>query len=167
MYGIHTFPFKCQKMKNAFVIINGIRFPFFLVEKAIAWAKKEKATLNALFLLSGEEMPEGYAFPSDIDLAETYRDKEDTEKDSAQILRDQMKLYQDMIKTDEIPGKAEALTGPALEKVWEKVEQADLLFVAPEYGETAQLAIARSAMEDLIEKAACPVEVVYEDKTPR
>jgi hypothetical protein len=42
MDGIHTFPFKCQKMKNAFVIINGISFPYFLVDKAIAWAKKER-----------------------------------------------------------------------------------------------------------------------------
>lgn len=149
-------------MKNAFVIINGIRFPYFLVDQAIAWAKKEQATLNALFLLSGEEMPEGYAFPSDIDLAETYRNKEDTEKDSAQILLDQMKLYRDMIKTEGIPGNAEALTDPALEQMLQKVEKADLLFVAPEYGDIEQLAIARSTMEDLIEKAACPVEVVYE-----
>lgn len=154
-------------MKNAFVIINGISFPYFLVDKAIAWAKKEKATLNALFLLSGDEMPEGYAFPSDIDLAETYRDKEDTEKDSAQILLDQVKLYRDMIRTEDIPGNAEALTDPALEQVLQKIEKADLLFVAPEYGEIAQLAIARSVMEDLIEKSTCPVEVVYEDESSR
>ena len=147
-------------MKTATVIINGIRFPHFLVDRAIAWAKKEGAQLHALFLTSGEEMPEEYAFPSDIDLAENLTDTDDSEKDSAKILRGEVKLFQDMLKADGVPGSADLMNNASLEQVLEKINPADLLFVAPDYGEISLQAVTRFKLQELIDKASMEVEAV-------
>lgn len=147
-------------MKTVVAIINGIQFPHFLIDRAIARAKKEEAPLHALFLTSGEEMPEEYAFPSDIDLAENITDTEDTEKDSIKILRSQMKLFKDMLKAADISGFAEHMNDASLEQVLDKVKSADLLFIAPDQGDISLQAITRFNLQDLVDKAQAKVEVV-------
>ena len=149
-------------MKKAVVIVNGITFPFYLVDHAISWAKQEKASLHALFLTSGKEVQEGYAFPSDINLAETLTDRHDVAKDNNAILHDQMRLFTDMAKTEGITGSTELLNHPTLEQVLEKINQAPLLFIAPGYGDTAQLAITRFRLQELIDQALCPVEIIQD-----
>jgi hypothetical protein len=147
-------------MKTAVVIINGIKFPYSLIERAIAWASEQKAELNALFLTSGDEMPEEYAFPSDIDLAENIADTEDSERDSMQILQSEVKLFKDMLKAQGVAGSAEQMNDPSLEQVLDKIKSADLLFVAPGYGEIALQAITRFNLDELIDKTTTAVEVV-------
>jgi hypothetical protein len=152
-------------MKTALVIVNGIKFPYFLADDAIAWAKKEGAHLHALFLTSGEEMPEEYAFPSDIDLANTLTDIRDTEKDSAIIMRDQMNLFKNMAKTEGVTSEAELLNDPTLEQVLELTAGPVLLFVAPGYGDTAQLAVTRFRLQEVIDNAHCEVKIVADKNT--
>lgn len=147
-------------MKTGAVIINGIKFPHFLIDHATAWAKKEGAQLHAIFLTSGEEMPEEYAFPSDIDLAENISDTDDTEKDSAKIVRAEVKLFQDILKADDIRGSAELMNDATLEKVLEKVKSYDLLFVAPDYGDITLQAITRFSLHDLVKKTPKEIELV-------
>lgn len=149
-------------MKTALVIVNGIKFSYFLADHAIAWAKREEGALHALFLSSGKEAPEGYIFPSDIDLAETQKSMRDTEKSSEAIVHSEMKLFNDMAKTEGVTADAELLVDPTLAQVLEKTKQAQLLFVAPGYGDTAQLAITRFRLQELIDKAHCAVEIVTE-----
>jgi hypothetical protein len=149
-------------MKTALVIVNGIKFPYFLADHAIAWAKREQGKLHALFLTSGEEMPEGYVFPSDIDLAETLKDTTDSEKDSNTIIRSLMKMLDGMATTEGVTCDAERLNDASLEQVLEKTKQAAILFIAPGYGETAMQAVTDFQMQELIDQAACPVEVVKE-----
>jgi hypothetical protein len=150
-------------MKTAIVIINGIKFPFSLTDHAIAWAKKESAKLNALFLTSGEEMPESYIFPSDIDLAENITDIKDAEEDSLKIMHSQMHLFKNMLKAEGISGFAESMNDASLEQVLDKVKTADLLFIAPDYGESDLVAITDFSMQDLADKAPCAVELVQEN----
>jgi hypothetical protein len=147
-------------MKTALVIVNGIEFPFVLADHAIAWAKQEEGHLHVLFLVSGKEMPEGYAFPSDIDLAKTLNDKEDAENDSLKIIHSQMKLFKNMVERENIACKVELLIDPAVEQVVRKAKQATLLFIAPEYGDVALQAITDFSMQELIDQSPCPVEIV-------
>lgn len=147
-------------MITAIVVINGLKFPYFLVDHAVAWAKREAAGLQGLFMSSGDEMPEEYAFPSDIDLAETLKDTADTEAASAKILFDQMKLFNQIIRTEGIVGGAEFMNDPELKQVLEKAKEADCLFIAPGYGEPEQLAVTRFKEKQLIDQCPCPVEVV-------
>lgn len=153
-------------MKTGLVIVNGIKLPYFLTDHAIAWAKKEGASLRALFLSSGKEMPEGYGWPSDIDLAETVTDISDTEKSSLKIIRDEMNLFRNMLKGENIEGDVEYLVDPSLEQVLEKAKTATIMFMAPGYGETAQLAITDFSLQDLADKSPCPVEAISDQNNP-
>ncbi len=110
-------------------------------------------------------MPEDYAFPSDIDLAQNVTNEQDAEKDSLKIFYDQKELFSSMLKAEGITGDAEILNDPTLGRVLKKAEGVELLFIAPGYGETAQLAITRFSMQDLIDEAPCAVEVVNEKST--
>lgn len=153
-------------MKTGLVIINGIKLPYFLTDHAIAWAKKEGGRLKALFLSSGQEMPEGYAWPSDIDLAVTVNDISDTEKSSLKIIRDEMNLFRTMLKGENIEGDVEYMVEPTLEQVLEKAKTASIMFMAPGYGETTQLAITDFSLQDLADKSPCPVEAITDQKNP-
>jgi hypothetical protein len=153
-------------MKNGLVIINGIKLPYFLTDHAIAWAKKEGGRLKALFLSSGQEMPEGYAWPSDIDLAVTVNDISDTEKSSLKIIRDEMNLFRTMLKGENIEGDVEYMVDPTLKQVLEKAKTASIMFMAPGYGETAQLAITDFSLQDLAERSPCPVEAITDPNNP-
>jgi hypothetical protein len=153
-------------MKNGLVIVNGIKLPYFLTDHAIAWAKKEGGRLIALFLSSGKEMPEGYAWPSDIDLAQTAADISDTEKSSIKIIHDEMKLFRNMLKGENIEGDVEYLVDPTLEQVLEKAKTANIMFMAPGYGETAQLAITDFSLQDLADRSPCPVEAITDQTNP-
>lgn len=152
-------------MKNGLVIVNGIKLPYFLTDHAIAWAKKEGGRLTALFLSSGKEMPEGYVWPSDIDLAETVTDISDTEKSSIKIIRDEMNLLRNMLKGENIKGEVEYMVDPTLDEVLEKAKTATIMFMAPGYGETAQLAITTFSLQDLAEKSPCPVEAISDQSS--
>jgi hypothetical protein len=149
-------------MKTALVIINGIKFPYFLVEHAIEWAKREGGSLHALFITAGEEVNEGYAFPSDMDMAETLETKEDVQKNSEVIIRDLVHLFNDMINAAGISGQSELLKDPPLSAVLEKAKQAAILFVAPGFDDIALLAVTTFKMQELIHHSPCPVEKVTE-----
>jgi hypothetical protein len=149
-------------MKTALVIVNGLKLPYFLTDRSIAWAKQEGGSLQALFLSSGKEMPEGYIYPSDINSAQEITDERDAEIESLKILHDEMKLFKSMLKAAGVTGGAEMLNDPTLEEVLDKAAGYELLFIAPGYGETSQLAITRFSMQDLIDEAPCAVEVVNE-----
>jgi hypothetical protein len=153
-------------MKNGLVIVNGIKLPYFLTDHAIAWAKKEGGRLKALFLSSGEEMPEGYVWPNDIDSAQTVTDISDTEKASIKIIRDEMNLFSNMLKGENIEGEVEYMVDPTLDKVIEKAKTASIMFMAPGYGETAQLAITDFSLQELADKSPCPVEAITDQKNP-
>lgn len=153
-------------MKNGLVIVNGIKLPYFLTDHAIAWAKKEGGRLKALFLSSGKEMPEGYTWPSDIDLAETMTDISDTEKASIKIIRDEMNLFRNLLKGEKIDGEVEYMVDPTLDKVLEKAKTASIMFMAPGYGETAQLAITDFSLQELADKSPCPVEAITDQNNP-
>jgi hypothetical protein len=103
-------------------------------------------------------MPEAYAFPSDIDLAEKIADTEDTEEDSAKILRSQGKVVRGMLKTEELSGNIEHLNDASLDKVLEKLKSSDLLFVDPNQGEIEMQGITRFKLQELVNKTSIQVE---------
>ena len=111
-------------------------------------------------------MPEGYAWPSDIDSAETVTDISDTEKSSLTIIRDEMNLFRNMLKGENIEGDVEYMVDPTLEQVLEKAKTANIMFMAPGYGETAQLAITDFSLQDLASQSPCPVEAITDQNNP-
>jgi hypothetical protein len=151
-------------MKKALVIVNGIEVSYFLTDHAIAWAKREDSSLHVLFLVSGKELPEGYGFPSDIDLAQTENDISDSAADSRVIVRRQMELFRKMTETENISCQAELLIKPTLELVLEKAATAQLLMVAPDLDDVALQAVTCFNLQELIDRSPCPVEIVKEEK---
>ena len=147
-------------MKTALVIFNGIRFPFYLADHVVAWAKKNDATLHALFIKAKHREKEGYVFPSDIDAAEDLTGTEDIEQGDALVIRSQMKLLDDMAKTENIPFKSELLTDPYLEDILETAKSSDILFIDADYNEAGILSVDSFTMNDLVKKSSCPVEII-------
>lgn len=150
-------------MKKALVIFNGIRFPFYVVDHAIAWAKKNSASIQALFLKSEDEVKEGYVFPSDLDAAENLSDAEDTEKGNIHVIQSQMKTLKDMAATENITTDTELLTEPPLEEILATAKNCSILFIDADYNETTTLAVTNFDLDDLIDKSPCPVEPVSAD----
>lgn len=116
-------------MSTATVIFNGIRFPFYLMDGAISWAKKNKAELHAIFLEASGQEREDYAFPSDIDAAEKLTDEEDAAQGNEKIILKYIKLVEDMCKTEHLSYKIERLKNSDLDEVLEKLKTADRIFL--------------------------------------
>ena len=147
-------------MKTALVIFNGIRFPFYLVDHVIAWAKKNGASLHVLFLKAKDEIKEGYIFPSDLDAAENLDDADDSKKANIQVIRGQIKLLEDMAKTENIPFKSELLSDPSLENILDIAKRSDILFTDADNNETGILSVTSFNVKDLVKKSPCPVEAI-------
>jgi hypothetical protein len=151
-------------MKKALVIFNGIRFPFYLADYAIAWAKKNSANLHALFIKAKHREKEGYVFPSDLDAAEHLTGTGDIEHGDVLIIRSQMKLLEDMAKTKDISFKSELLTDPYQEDILEMAKGSDILFIDADDDETGILSVTSFRMNDLVKKSSCPVESIKAEK---
>src|SRR5690606_41955314 len=64
------------------LILNGIRFPFGLLNAAIDWCKQNGSALHAIFMKAEDEVGEGYVYPSDLEAAEDLNDTQDSENRS-------------------------------------------------------------------------------------
>ncbi len=144
-------------MKSVLIIFGGISFPYSLTEKAVAWSKNADATLHTLFIV-GKETEEGYPFPSDLDAAESFTNKEDVIQDDVEIIRSQMKFMRDSGRAEKISVKSDILVDPSLEEVLEKLRGAKMMFINATYEETASLSDLSFDIRDLIDQAPCPVE---------
>jgi hypothetical protein len=147
-------------MKNAIVIFNGIRFSYHLTDHVIAWAKKNNASLHALFIKAKHREKEGYVFPSDIDAAEDLTGTKDIEAGDVHIIQSQMKLFEDMAKTENIPLRSELLTEPSLEDLTAIVKDADILFVDGDDHGSGILSVTNFKMKNLAKKSPIPVESI-------
>lgn len=151
-------------MKTVLVIFNGIKFPYYLLEFALAQAKERGASLHALFLKAARETEEGYGFPNDLDQAETLTDAEDAKEDDEKIIRQQMKLTQDTASVENINCKTELRTNSRLAEILQLVKNVDLLCLdAASDDSPFLLNDDRIDFNELINQATCPVQVVSED----
>lgn len=151
-------------MKSVLVIFNGIKFPYYLLEYALAQAKEQGSTLHALFLKAASETEEGYGFPNDLDQAETLTDAGDAQKDDEKIIGHQVKLTQDMAAGENVPCKTELRTDSTLEEILEVAKTADLLCLDAAYDDSSFLLNnTRIDFTALKNQASCPVKLVSED----
>jgi hypothetical protein len=120
---------KPSDMKSAFVIFNGIRFPFNLMDKAMDWAVAHQASLTAIFLHSSEQLEEGYGFPSDIDAAEELNTDADAERSNETLIRGYFKLLLDNAAAKKISLKIESRTDESKEELVAELKKADKVFL--------------------------------------
>jgi hypothetical protein len=149
-------------MKKGYIIFNGIRFPYYLVDRAIAWAEKNKTALYAVFL-KGKEHEERYPFPSDLDASEKMTNKKDAEKDDEALIQDDMKLLGDMAKAKGVEIQAEVLYDPTKEEVLKKIKDAALVFVDSNADSDDIAAPTKFTLKELLEELKTPVEQVDEE----
>ena len=149
-------------MKKGYIIFNGIRFPYYLVDHAIAWAEKNKAGLSAIFLKGGEE-EEGYPFPSDLDSAEKLKNKEDAEKDDEALIRGDMKLLRDMAKSKGVEIEVEEFNDPTMDEVLKKIKDAAVVFVDANADPDDIAAPTKFTLNDLTGKISAYVERVDDE----
>lgn len=147
-------------MKTALVIFNGIRFPIYLADHVIVWAKNNSTGLHALFIKAEHREKENYIFPSDLDAAENLTDTEDIEQGDILVIRSHMKILEDMAKTENIPYQSELLTDPSLENIIGIAKVSAILFMDADYNETGILSVTSIKVKDLVKKSPCPVEMV-------
>ena len=150
-------------MKKAVIIFNGLKFPHYLADYALSRAKKESTSLLALFL-AGRETEEGYIFPSDLDAAQDLADKEDAEQDDLRVIRSQMRLLEDMAKSEGVVCKTELMVDPTLEQVLSKAQDVQLIFIDSNYKDTGLMSATNFDMQELLDRLPSGVEKVSPEK---
>jgi hypothetical protein len=147
-------------MRQALVIFNGIRFSHSLVEKALAWAKQNSGGISALFLAS-HETEDQYAFPSDLDAAQKVTDKEDADQDDMRVIESQIKLMENMAKSEGVDFTSEIMVDRSLDEVLSKVRGASIIFIdAREEDEAGLMEVRKFKMKELVERLPGTVEKV-------
>lgn len=138
-------------MKSVFVLFNGIRFPFDLMDKSIQWANENQATLTAIFLHSAAQDDEGYGFPSDIDAAKDLKDEEDARESNEKLLRRYIKLLRDGAAAKKVQLTIISKEDNSKDEIIDLIKNADKLFVddGPDQG-TIPWGIRKFAMSELV-----------------
>ena len=116
-------------MKSAYILFNGIRFPFELMDEAIQWANENNATLTAIFLHSSEQDDEGYGFPSDIDAAEDFKDDNDAQQSNEALLRRYVKVFQDAAIAKKVKLSILSKEDTSKDEVIQLIKNGDKVFV--------------------------------------
>lgn len=142
------------------MIVNGLHFPFQMVDKVIEKVEQSGRNLTALFLLAGNEVPEGYVFPSDIDAAKALNDEEDVREDTEDIMHDQLEYFKHVLSAKGIQGNAVILVDPSLEDIMEKINDAVIVYTSRDIEQHGLLTAADFKIPELREKLNCPLELV-------
>lgn len=156
-------------MKSVLVIFNGIKFPYYLMDYAIAQAKYHHASVHALFLKAGKESSEGYGFPSDMAQAETLTNSEDALQDDEKIISKQMHLAEGMGEMENVTCTTEMMTDCSLKDMLELVKNHDLICLDVTFDDEtpAMLTSNRFTSRELISQTSSPVKMVEEGKTAK
>lgn len=152
-------------MATATVIFNGIRFPFYLMDRAVSWSKENKAELQVIFLQATSQEREDYAFPSDIDAAEKLTNEKDAEQGNEKIILQYINLIKDVCAAKNLKCEIERLTDSSLDEVLERLNNTDRIFLdQAEDRNPAPLANDNFTMKDLFEKNPSKTEFVNDHK---
>ena len=147
-------------MSKALLILNGIRFPFGLLNAAIDWCKQNGSALHAIFMKAEDEVGEGYVYPSDLEAAEDLNDTQGSENASIRVIYTQMKLLSEMAATKEIPYSAALLTEPSLEDILAETSNASILFLDGADEEDGLLSISTFKQSELSGQSKCKVKLI-------
>lgn len=146
-------------MASTMVIFNALTFCYSALDQAIDWAKEHKATLRVLFLKE-QPVEEDYIFPSDIDAAQELTDTADAQQDDEQLLQSKMKLVRDKAQAAGIDHSIQVSGETSVDGLLAIAGKTDMIFV--DAGSIVREGAAGLPFDtnELIEKAACPVELV-------
>ncbi len=133
-----------------------------MADYAIGWASRNKISVEALFLKSGKEKEEGYAFPSDLDAAEKLKTRKDAEKDDRQLIRDYQKLLTDLGKEKNVQVSTTVIVDPSVDDVVAKTKDATIVFVDASYDPEDPSSPVDFTIEDFQKKSKVRIEVVRE-----
>lgn len=150
-------------MQPALVLFTGIRFPFYLAEQAVKWARQHRTGLHALFLLESEK-EEGYLFPNDLDAAERLTTARDANHDDRQLITSRIKVLKDLALEQDIAFDFEVIYNPSIDQVLQKANAASQVFVDGAGRPDDQPAFEDSnfEMEKFIRQTPVPLERVAE-----
>ena len=144
-------------MQPALAIFSGIRFPYYVAEKAIRWAKEHRTGVHVLFVQESEK-EEGYLFPNDLDAAEKLTTVRDANQDDQQLIASRIKVLKDMAIQHNVDFNYDIVYNPSLEQVLQKANAASQVFVDATPQEV--YSDARFDMERFIRQTPVPLERV-------
>lgn len=150
--------------QTAVVLLNGIRFPFPVVEAAIQWAKENQANLHAYFIKSADIADEGYVFPSDLDEAEDLKDEQDSESNHVRVIYRNARLIKSMSSTDKVDCETTILTEPHLKEIEESLQKSAVIFIDEEFDQKGALTSNIFDREKLEEKFPDRIKAVQHSK---
>jgi hypothetical protein len=129
------------------------------LDRAIDWAKVHNTNLSVLFLRE-EPVEEGYVFPSDIDAAASLTEEADARQDDDQLVQGKIKLIKDKADNAGIQYTVKTSNDPTIDSILSITVNADKIYVDVGTEDREEAADRLFNPDELIEKAACPVELV-------
>lgn len=149
-------------MSFTWVIFSGLNFSYTALDRAIGWAKAHDTDLGVLFLQE-EPVEEGYVFPSDIDAATALTEEADARQDDDQLVQGKIKLIKDKAAAAGIQYAVKISDDPSIESILSNAKDPGKIYVDIGTEIREEAADRLFNPEDLVEKAACPVELVTAD----
>lgn len=149
-------------MPFTWVIFSGLNFSYTALDRAINWAKAHNTDLGVLFLQE-EPVEEGYVFPSDIDAAESLAGEADARQDDDQLVQGKIKLIKDKAADAGIKYVVKISDDTSIETILSITAYPDKIYVDVGTELREEAADRLFNPDELVEKAACPVELVTAD----
>jgi hypothetical protein len=128
-------------MEKAYILFNGIQYPFEVVEAAISWALQSKGQLVALFIHAADAPKEGYIFPSDLDAAESFNTTQDASSSHLATIKSNMKMLDNEARRHAISLETKELTDPEDEALLQELSDAVMLFASSKIEEQGVLTV--------------------------
>lgn len=151
-------------MSTIAVIINGINLPYHVIDRAIEKAKKSSSEIFVLFLKGKHEPSKGYLYPSDLRSIEDSTSDEQAVAEDENLITDNMKLVQQMIRDEKIQYKCDIKTNASVEDVIAATKYADEVIIDEDFDEGFLLSDNKISLKKLKHTLNRPIEIVSGNK---
>lgn len=128
-------------MAKAYVLFNGIQYPFPVAEAAVSWARQGKGLLVALFIRAAEAPKEGYVFPSDLDAAEKANTTDDASASHEAVVESNIRLLTNEARRHDIVLETKVLIEPADDELLNLLSDAEMIFASDSIAEQKILTV--------------------------
>jgi hypothetical protein len=145
-------------MNFATLLFPGNFVPYHVVDYAINWAKENEGSLVVLFVSNRHVQPEGYPFPSDIDMAEELTTVADADRIVREVIGKEIRYIEKRAGAAHIPLKCEILYSPSVKILFSKLNRSDIIFIDKDLDDHPDLMEGLDfSIEDLREKTATTI----------
>jgi hypothetical protein len=147
-------------MDKIVMIFNGVDIDYRIAEKAFQQAKNSQGSVQAVFLLAAHDKESNYAFPNDLDAAESLTGEPEAEQADNAIIQDFISMLNKDAKNAGVELASTVLKNPSAAELEQLLKEVTLVYVKQLPADKREIPVDGINFTAMVEALRLPIEFV-------